>query len=189
MDLDKPIFIITGPSASGKTSIAMEVIKSSAPITKVITTTTRTPRKGEVDDIDYHFVTRDHFETMIQKDEMFEWARFGDNYYGSQNRDVSAIFHSGKYPLWVVDVQGAEYFKKHYLIAKVFFVTPESLDVLHQRLKGRGDSSEDIIARLSIAKDEMAKADLFDYKIINRDGKLAEAVTEIVDIIKSSISR
>lgn len=188
MNLEKPIFIITGPSASGKTTIAMEVIKSNLPIAKVITTTTRMPREGEVDDIDYHFVTKDHFETMIQKDEMFEWARYGDNYYGSQNRDVHEIFDSGRYPLWVVEVQGAEYLKKHYPTAKAFFVMPESIDILQQRLEERKSSKDEIATRLSIAKSEIAKADLFDYQIINRDGKLDESVAEVIRIIKSIIS-
>lgn len=187
-ELDKPIFIITGPSASGKTTVAMEIIKSSLPITKVVTTTTRAPRTGEVDGIDYHFVTKARFEEMIAKNAMFEWARYDDNYYGSQNRDVKAIFDGGKYPLWVVDIQGAEYFKKHYPTAKIFFIAPESLDVLRQRLKGRGDSSDDITIRLSIAKDEMAKAKLFDYSIINKDGRVEESVKEIIEKIKLVIS-
>lgn len=187
MDLNQPIFVITGPSASGKTTIAMEIIKSDLPVAKVVTTTTRVPRKGEVDDIDYHFVTKDHFEIMIKENKMFEWARYGDNYYGSQNRDINAIFDSGNYPLWVVDILGAKHFKKHYPTAKIFFVMPESLDILQQRLEARNSSADEITTRLNIAKVEMTEANLFDYEIINRNGKLAEAVAEVIEIIRSVI--
>jgi len=188
MKVNKPIFVITGPSASGKTTIAMEVVKSDLPITKIVTTTTRVPREGEIDGIDYHFVAKAHFEEMIERDEMFEWARYNDNYYGSQKRTVNAIFDSRKYPLWTVEIQGAEYFKKHYPMAKIFFIMPESLDILRKRLAERGSNEKEITSRLRIAKAEMAKANLFDYQIINREGKLTEAVLAVVKLVREVIA-
>lgn len=189
MDLDKPIFVITGPSASGKTTVAMEVIKSDLPVVKVVTTTTRMSREGEVDGIDYHFVTKVHFEEMIEKGEMFEWAEYGSNFYGSQKRDVDEIFDGGKYPLWVIDIQGAEYFKQHFPKAIIFFIAPESLKALEQRLINRGDAPTDIAVRLKIAQGELSKANLFNHQVINKDGELAAAVSEVVKLIKATISQ
>jgi guanylate kinase len=188
MELTKPIFIITGPSASGKSTIALEVLKSDLPIEMVVTTTTRTPRKGEVDGIDHHFVDKAYFESLIEKNEMFEWNLYNTDYYGSRNRDVEAIFDSGKYPLWDVDLNGAEYLKKHYPTAKIFFVAPESLDILKERLEERKFNADVIAYRLGVAKITMTRADDFDYKIINIIGKLDESVAEVIRIIKSIIS-
>lgn len=189
MDLDKPIFVITGPSASGKTTVAMAVIKSDLPVVKVVTTTTRMSREGEVDGIDYHFVSQDQFQTMIDHGEMFEWAEYDSNFYGSQQQDVDEIFASGNYPLWVIDIQGAEYFKQHFPKAVIFFIAPESLKALEQRLINRGDAPADIAVRLKIAQGELSKANLFNHRIINKDGELAAAVSEVIKLIKATISR
>ncbi len=184
--MDK-FFVITGPSAVGKTTLARELLKTNLPIAKVITTTTRPAREGEVDDREYHFVTREEFLQMIEKDEMFEWAIYNDEHYGSQKRDVETIVQSGKSPLWVVDVRGAEFLHEHYPEARVIFIVPSSFEILRTRLENRALSKEEIRNRLKIAREEIAEAPRFTYRVTNYDGKLEKIVAETADIIRKEL--
>lgn len=181
------LFVITGPSAVGKTTLARELLKTDLPIAKVITTTTRPVRKGEVDDREYRFVTKEEFREMIEKDEMFEWATYNDEYYGSQKQDVESIVQTGKSPLWVVDVRGAEFLREHYPEARVIFIVPSSFEILRTRLENRTLPKEEIRNRLKIAREEIAEAPRFTYRVNNYDGKLEKIVAETADIIRKEL--
>lgn len=182
------LFVITGPSGVGKTSAAYKVLEIGLPIAKVVATTTREIRDGETVDVDYHFVSKADFEHKIKTDEMFEWAKYGDNYYGSQTSDVEKIIASGKTPLWVVDVQGAKYLKEKFKATVVIFIAPESLSTLEQRLVSRGDDAKDIKKRLRLADKEMKLASVFDYQVINFDNQLVQTVDEIARIIEQELA-
>jgi guanylate kinase len=181
-------FVITGPSAVGKTTLARELLKTDLPITKVITTTTRPVREGEVDGREYHFVTKEEFLQMIEKDEMFEWAIYNGEHYGSQKRDVENVIQSRKSPLWVVDVRGAEFLRENYPEARVIFIVPSSFEILRTRLENRDLPKEEIRNRLKIAREEIAEAPRFTYRVTNYDGKLEKIVEEAVDIIRKELS-
>lgn len=190
MEINIPkLIIITGPSGVGKTSIAYRVLDLGLPIAKVVTTTTRAIRGGEVADVDYHFISHADFEQKIAGGAMFEWAKYGENYYGSQKLDVEKIVAEDKTPLWVVDVQGAKYFKDHWQTAVVIFIAPESLGTLEQRLVLRGDDAKDIKTRIQIADAEMKQSAGFDYQVINFANALDEAATEVAQIIQQELDR
>ncbi|MDD5605910.1 MAG: guanylate kinase [Patescibacteria group bacterium] len=180
-------FVITGPSGVGKTSVAYRVLDMGLPIAKVTTTTTRAKRESETQDVDYHFIAHEDFEKKIENNEMFEWAKYGNDYYGSQKADVEAIMARGHTPLWVVDVQGAKYFKDTFPGCVVIFIAPESLSVLEQRLVERGDDPKDIKRRIAIADDELKLASAFDYQVINFDDQLDQAVAETTQIIEQEL--
>ncbi len=187
MELDK-FFVITGPSAVGKTTLARELLKAKLPLAKVITTTTRTMRKGERDGREYHFITPKKFQQLIAKNQMFEWATYNNHYYGSQKKDVEKLVKSGKFPLWVVDVQGAIFLKEQYPEACTIFITPSAFDTLRKRLEARNLPKEEILSRLKIARKEIAEAPYFTHRIINYDGKLEKIVSEATDLIQREIT-
>jgi len=187
--VNKKIFIITGPSAVGKTTIAKHVIKLGLPLKKVVTTTTRQRRKGERDGYNYHFITRKKFEQLIKDRQMFEWTKYADHYYGSQKRHVEQIIKSGKHPLWITEVEGAEYFKKRYKkLSVVIFIVPHSFSVLRDRLEKRGAPEADIRTRLKISREELKQSSKFDYRVINYNGKLENVVNEVAEIVKREIN-
>jgi len=187
MDLNKPLFVITGPSAVGKTAIAGGILQTDLPVEKVITTTSRVPRPGEVNGVSYHFVNREQFQTLIQEDKMFEYAEYAGNFYGSQQADVEAVFERQHYPLWVLDSQGADFLKSHYDNAYVIFLVPSSFDILRTRMEKRGMTEEDIRRRLEIARTELGQAPRYDVRVINYDGQLPKIVEEVAEIIRGKI--
>ena len=189
MDSNKPFFIITGPSAVGKTAITKGLLAADVPVAKVITTTTRPSRAGETDGISYRFVDQPEFERLIAADQMFEWAEYAGNSYGSQRRDVESVLAAGKYPLWIVDPQGADYFKAHYPAAYIIFVVPSAFDILRTRMEKRGMAESDIRKRLDIAKDELTQAPKYDARVVNYDGKLQTVVAEVEQLIRRRLIR
>ena len=186
--MSKKIFVITGPSAVGKTTIVKHIIELGLPMKKVVTTTTRKRRKGERNAIDYYFVNRNEFEQLIANKQMLEWAKYGDNYYGSQKHHVEQINQSGKYPLWIAEVEGAKYFKKHYKNSIVIFIVPHSFSTLRDRLEKRALLTDEIRLCLKIAREELKQSSKFDYRVINYDGKLKNVVKEVAEIVEREIS-
>lgn len=169
------LFIISGPAGVGKTTICERLVKACPSLSRLVTTTTRKPRDGEQDGIDYHFLSRDAFECRIQDGEFIEWAKVHSNYYGSQRKHIEAVLASGSDVLLNIDVQGARSFRQKVeladdLDAKVVtvFILPESIEQIKKRLLGRGlDSSEEIHRRLNTAEEELLAANEFDHCVIS----------------------
>lgn len=187
MKLSKKLFIITGPSAVGKTTITRGLLETNLPLAKVLTTTSRSKRRGERDGKDYRFVAPARFRVLIRNKGMFEWAEFAGHHYGSQKRDVESIVGRGRYPIWVVDTQGADFLKKKYGRAKTIFVMPSSFSILRKRLEARKLPESEIRIRLKTAQAEIKKAPRYDYQVINYNGKLANVVDEVAKVIKREI--
>ena len=187
MDTTKPYFVITGPSAVGKTAITKGVLALGLPVAKVVTTTTRAPRADEVEGVSYHFVSRPEFESLISRDQMFEWAEYAGNFYGSQHRDVDGILAAGQSPLWVVDVTGADSLKSRYPSTYVIFLMPGAFDILRRRLEKRGMAENEIRRRLAIARDELVQAPRFDVRVINYDGQMPKIIDEVAGLIRRRI--
>lgn len=182
------LFIITGPSGAGKTTIATEILKKEKNLTKVITCTTRPMRAGEKDGVDYKFFTKEEFEKFIRKDMLLERALVYENYYGSLRDDVEKIMESGKSVLFVVDVQGAMTIKAKFRGAVDIFVKTPSLDELRKRVEKRRKDSKDVIAqRMQTARDELGLESEFSYVVVNDD--LKDAVSEVRKIIDSAINK
>jgi guanylate kinase len=160
--------VVSAPSGTGKTSIIQEVIRGSDFFEFVVSTTTRPRRRTEVADKNYYFIGIDEFRGMIDHDEFIEWALVHENYYGITKKEIDRIKGTGKIPIFDVDVQGARTLRGRVENALFIYIVPPSLEVLQQRLRGRGtDSEEQISIRMKNAVDELRQYHYYDYIIIN----------------------
>lgn len=182
---NKKCFLMTGLSAVGKTSIAYKLVENNKGIEKVITSTSRNIRPGEENAKDYYFYTREEMEEMRTRDEFYETAEVYGNIYGSEKREVSRIYDSGNCPLFVCDVQGLRTLKETVPNIKTVYVLPDSFENLKKRIEKRpGSTIETTLKRLLEAEKELEYIKLADYCIINKEGKLDDAVYEFSEIVK-----
>lgn len=164
------LFIIAGPSGSGKDSVMKKVFERLPDLAFSISSITRAMRPGEVEGEKYNFVSREHFEQMIANDELLEHNIFVGNYYGTPKAPVLECVKNGKDMLIEVDVNGAQQIRAKMPEAISIFIMPPSLEVLKSRLSGRGtDAAEVIEKRLGEALREIESAKDFDYIVVNDD--------------------
>ncbi|CEJ84991.1 Guanylate kinase (GMP kinase) [Hyphomicrobium sp. GJ21] len=177
------LFIISSPSGAGKTTLARRLLAADSGIEMSVSVTTRAPRPGEQDGVDYHFVDRDRFETMKSRGELLEWARVFDNHYGTPRQPVEAAIAAGKDVLFDIDWQGAQQLSEKLKGDVVLvFVLPPSGNVLEDRLKSRAQDSAEIVARrMAAASAEISHWAEYDYVIVNTEiEKSAAAVQSIL---------
>ncbi|MBQ3005080.1 MAG: guanylate kinase [Clostridia bacterium] len=181
---DGTLIIFSGPSGSGKDTVLNELLQKHDDVKLSISATTRKPRENEVDGVHYYFISKEDFEKKIDDNEMLEYAVYGDNYYGTPKAPVDKWLTEGKTVILKIEVQGAEKIRKMYPEALSIFIMPPSLAVLEKRIRGRqSEKEEDIIKRLSIAKNELERACEYDFAVINDD--LDDAVEDVASIIKA----
>lgn len=179
------LIVISAPSGSGKTSLANRALEEIPKLKFSVSHTTRKPRSGERDQVEYFFVSEKEFEEMIGQGNFLEHARVYGNYYGTSRAFVDEQLSVGYDVLLDIDVQGAAQVKKSYPEAILVFVFPPSLEVLKTRLKNRGLDDPTIISkRLRIAKKEIKCYTNYQYVIINR--KIEESLVELKSIIQVS---
>jgi len=185
-DQHKPqMIVICAPSGTGKSTL-LEKLKAEFPrLQWSVSCTTRPMRPGERDGVDYHYITKEKFESLIAENDFIEWAKVHSNYYGTSKKFVQQGLSTGEAMLFDLDVQGADAMKKIYGDqAQVIFIKPPSLDALEKRLKGRGTDSEQVIAeRLKNAQSEILRANDYDHLVINDD------VTKAYQDLKSIVSK
>ncbi len=176
------ILIISGPSGCGKSTLLKEVYKDIDDYYFSISTTTRTPRIGEVNGVDYFFVTKEEFEKDINNGDFLEYAKVHDNYYGTSLKPINRALNESKLVIFDIDVQGHEIVRnKLSSITTSVFITTPSLEVLESRLNSRNtDSIEIIEKRIKNAKGEVEYFQDYDYLIINDD--LQTAAKQLVCI-------
>ncbi len=189
------VLLISGPSGCGKSSLLKEVYKTIKDYYFSISTTTREPRDGEKDGVDYHFVSKDEFENDIHEGHFLEHAIVHGNYYGTSLKPIISALNTGKLVIFDIDVQGHRIVKQKLsdITTSVFITTP-SLEELKHRLTNRGTDSEDIISkRLNNATNEIEQLGKYDYFIINDNleeasklltsiANAAQAKTKLFDI-------
>ncbi len=178
------ILILSGPSGCGKSTLLKEVYKHIEDYYFSISTTTRNPRVGEQNGVDYYFTTKEEFEKGIESGEFLEYAKVHDNYYGTSLKPINEALSQGKLVIFDIDVQGHEIVREKLdsIVTSVFITTP-SLKVLDERLKARNtDDIEVIEKRLKNAKIEINSIDKYDYFLVNDD--LIEASSKLVSIAK-----
>ncbi len=176
------ILILSGPSGCGKSTLLKEVYKDIKDYYFSISTTTRAPRTGEIDGIDYAFVSKEEFKEDIREGHFLEWAEVHGNFYGTSLKPIKRALSAGKLVIFDIDVQGHEIVRKKmpYNVTSVFITTP-SLDVLEKRLRARGTDKKDVInKRLDNAKTEIKYFKKYDYFIVNDD--LVTASKQLVSI-------
>jgi guanylate kinase len=182
------IFVISGPSGSGKTTIIKKLLsfKGIKNLRKTISFTTRPKRLGEKDGIDYDFITHKEFKDKIKNNEILEYTKFIDFYYGTSIKRLKDIIDKGKDALLCLDTRGAFNLKKIYKDRSILiFILPPSKNALKLRLNfRRREEQSELERRLLMAKKELLQAGKFDYAIIN--DKLESAVKEIALIIRQS---
>ena len=178
------LYIISAPSGAGKTSLVKALLETTAGLSFSVSHTTRPKRPGEVDGRDYHFVDMKAFQAMIDNGEFMEHARVFDNYYGTAYASVEAQLDRGEDVLLDIDWQGARQVRSVFDHAIGIFILPPSRDALHERLRGRGQDSETVIARrMQDAVNESAHYSEYDYLIINN--VFEEAVSDLGAIIRA----
>lgn len=177
------LMVVSGPSGCGKGTVLAEILKSDK-IFYSVSATTRSPRPGETDGVNYYFLTKEKFEEMIAGGEMLEYASFCGNYYGTPRKPVEDMLEKGCHVILEIEVQGAMKIKEKCPDAVFIFILPPSLKELRRRLEKRGTESEEVIEkRLGEAAGEISQAYKYDYAVIN--GELSEAVDDLRSIIRA----
>ena len=173
------LIVITGPSGVGKGTMVSLILQRHPQLKLSISATTRQPRPGETDGVEYYFMSREEFEAAIAKGELLEWAEYAGNYYGTPKAKVLEQIKQGNYIILEIELVGAGMIAKMFPDARRIFILPPSIEALEQRIRSRGKNSEkSIVKRLEIAKGEIAASDEFDFKIVNDDLETAIAQLE-----------
>lgn len=175
------LFVIAAPSGAGKTTLTRMALARNQRLALSISTTTRPPRPGEQDGVDYHFVSVEMFKQMQASGEFLESAEVHGNFYGTTRRGIEALLSEDRDVILEIDWQGAQQIRKIFPESVGVFIVPPSFDALERRLQGRGQDSAEVIARrVANARDELQHLDEFPYVIINEN--LDEALAELLAV-------
>jgi guanylate kinase len=182
------LFIVSAPSGTGKTTLVERLVQIVPNLRMSRSYTSRATRAGEQDGVDYNFVSRERFESMVRNGEFLEWADVFGNYYGTGAGDTEALLARGEDVVLVIDVQGARQVRGRGIETVGIFVLPPSADVLEQRLRGRSkDTEEQIRRRLQVACSEVPEFALYEYVVVNDE--LEAAVERLRAIIVAERAR
>jgi guanylate kinase len=178
------LVVVSGPSGSGKGTILNLLMKQNDKVRSSISATTRKPREGEADGVNYFFKSIDEFQEMIKKQELIEWVEYCNNYYGTPRAYIENTKNQGFDVILEIEVEGAVNIKKKYPDCVLVFILPPSFDELKKRIENRGTENDKVIEqRLERAKKEIEYIKYYDYVIIN--DVLQDAVDNLNSILKS----
>lgn len=188
MDEKGILFVLSGPSGVGKGTVRRALFEQDTNLQYSISMTTRQPREGEVDGVDYFFKTKEEFQQLIKEDKLLEWAEYVGNYYGTPREYVEQTLASGKDVFLEIEVQGAMQVRKNFSQGVFIFLIPPSLEELKNRILGRGTESEAIVHdRMATAKEEIEMMSAYDYVVVN--DKIEHAVKRIQSIVIAEHTR
>jgi len=185
------LVVFSGPSGSGKGTVLKEALKKCENLQLSVSVTTRAPRQGEVDGVDYIFYSKEKFKELISQDGFLEWACFCENYYGTPKAQIEAQLSEGKDVVLEIEVQGAMKVKEECPDAVLIFNLPPSMEELKKRLIGRQTDAPEIIEkRLQTAVWEISQADKYDYIIVNAEvEKAADTLLCTIEGEKCNVNR
>lgn len=180
------VFVITGPSGVGKGTLIRALRKRCPSLELSISATTRPPREGERDRVDYYFLTPEEFERRVEAHDFLEFATYSGNRYGTLRSEIERRLEEGHSVVLEIEVQGAQQVRAAMDDSIQIFIAPPDPSVLRERLAGRGtDPQEAIDARLETAKQELAVQGDFDHRVVNDD--LARATEELIGIVRAEL--
>lgn len=185
------LVVFSGPSGSGKGTVLGEYFKSHPEAAFSVSATTRRPRPGERDGVDYHFVTRERFEEMIRTGEVLEYTQYNGNYYGSPAGPIRQELEKGRDVVLEIEVEGAMQVREKFPEALLIFVMPPSFGELQRRLAGRGtESPAEVAGRLAAARREVGLAPRYDFVLVNDQvERAARRLGEIISAAKCAPAR
>jgi guanylate kinase len=185
MQSDSPqgtLYIFAAPSGAGKTSLVKALVETTANIEVSVSHTTRAPRPGEVDGVNYHFTDVAAFQAMVAQGAFLEHAQVFDNYYGTARANIEQRLAAGVDVILEIDWQGARQVREQFPDSVGIFILPPSRQALEERLRGRGQDEDEVIARrMRDAESEMSHYGEFDYLVINDD--FATSLAELAAIV------
>lgn len=182
------LIVLSGPSGVGKSTVIAELLSERSDIYFSVSFTTRAPRMGEEDGVNYHFVSREFFEGMIERDELLEYAEYVSNYYGTSLKIIQEKLDAGIDVLLDIEVQGAAKVRAKCPDAVLIFIIPPSFEELSRRLHRRATDQEDVIQdRLQKAREEYRQISNYDYMVVN--DKVSEAAAEIIAVLTAESCR
>jgi len=179
------LYVVSAPSGCGKGTILAEVFKRNSNVFYSVSATTRNPREGEVDGVNYYFLTREKFLELVENNGMLEYAEFCGNMYGTPRETVEKKLSEGFDVILEIETKGAKQIKEKMPEAILIFILPPSVNELRRRLNKRGTETEDVIEkRVNEAEGEIRQA--YDYDYVMMNGDLSEAVEDFMSIIRAS---
>lgn len=179
------MIVISGPAGSGKGTVNAHLLQTGDFVYSV-SATTRAPRPGEVNGVNYHFISREEFLSRIESGDMLEYTEYCGNFYGTPRKEAEEVLRSGKNLILEIEVEGAAQVKRLYPEAVLILLLPPSFAVQEQRLRGRGTETEEKIReRLARTREEIPAAVFYDYAVLNHDGKDREAAEDILAIVRA----
>jgi guanylate kinase len=180
------VFVITGPSGVGKGTLIRLLRERTPGLALSVSATTREPRPGEEDGVDYHFLSDAEFARRVEQGEFVEWAEYSGRRYGTLRSELQRHIAAGNPVVLEIEVQGARQVREAMPEAVQIFIEPPDGEALKDRLVGRGTDDPDAIARrLAVAEDELAAAGEFQYRVVN--DRLDEAVARLVEIVTGAV--
>ena len=186
--MNKKLFVLSGSSGVGKGTVLKGFLEKNPNFMLSISCTTRAPRPGEVDGVNYFFISQEEFKNCIENNKFLEWAEFAGNFYGTKKKYINQCLAEGKDIILEIDTQGALQVKKQMPEAVLIFICPPSYEALENRLRGRHTEDEATIQkRLQQVKIELERAEKFNYKIVNDN--LDEAIKNLEEVIKGEMQK
>lgn len=164
------LYVISGPSGVGKGTLVSKLVEARDDVVISVSATTRSPRPGEVDGVNYFFLTPDRFQELIDQDGLIEWASYAGNFYGTPRSFVEEQLDAGRNVILEIEVQGAFQVKEKMPDSTLIFIEPPSMEELERRIVGRGTETPEVIAsRMQVARLEMDRKMEYDIAIMNDD--------------------